>query len=286
MEHKENIDGNDRHAIVLLHGLCGTPVELGPIPKALTQLGYAVSSLEIPGYSASLVDPTVAPNWEEWCDAVDAEISRLRETYETVSVCGLSMGATLALATSIRRNDILVVVALSPILRYDGWAVPWYEPLLEIACHLGIKNWSYKEREPYGLRNVEMRRRVARALEKDGVSEVGAAAIPARQLHEAKQMMAFVRKSLKSVLSRILVIHAIDDETAAPRNAEIIHREVSSEVRKVVWLGDCYHIITFDNEREIVTNETVRFISKSTHAYEDDISHRRFGHRSALRDRR
>ena len=274
------------HAVVLLHGLCGTPTELGQIPKALAQMGYTVSSLEIPDFSANLVDRTAKPNWEGWCDSVDAEISRLSETHETVSICGLSMGATLALAASIRRNDVLVVVALSPILRYDGWSIRWYEHLLEFAFFLGFRNWSYREREPFGLKNIEMRRRVAKEFEHAGTTEIGAAAIPAQQLIAAKKMMAYVRKSLGSVQSRILVIHAIDDETAAPKNAEIIIKEVSSEVRKIVWLGDCYHIITFDNEREIVTNEVVRFINKSVHAYEDDLSHRRFGRRSKLRDRR
>lgn len=286
MENKESVKESPRHAVLLLHGLCGTPVELGSIPKALKQMGYTVSSLEIPGYSANLVNPSISPNWEEWCDLVDAEIVRLKETHETVSICGLSMGATLALAISMRRGDILTVVALSPVLRYDGWAIRWYAPLMKIPFLLGFKDWSYREREPFGLRNIEMRRRVAKTLEKDGVAEIGAARIPARQLNAAKQMMAFVRKSLKHVQSDILVIHAIDDETAAPRNAEQILKEVSSEVRKAIWLGDCYHIITFDNEREIVTNETARFIQKSIHNHENDKTNRRLTSRAALRDRR
>lgn len=286
MDNQDTKDATTRHAVLLLHGLCGTPMELGSIPKTLKQNGYAVSSLEIPGYSASLAIPAISPNWEEWCDAVDAEIARLKEIHETVSICGLSMGATLALAASERRSGILAIIALSPVLRYDGWAIRWYSPLMKIPFLLGFRNWSYKECEPFGLRNIEMRRRVAKALEKDGVAEVGAAAIPARQLNAAKQMMAATRKSLDQIQSDILVIHAIDDETAAPRNAEQILREVSSEVRKAIWLGDCYHIITFDNEREIVTNETVRFIQKSIHNHENDKTYRRLTKRSALRDRR
>ena len=286
MENKQSIKENHRHAILLLHGLCGTPVELGSIPKVLKQMGYMVSSLELPGYSANLLTPNVSPKWEEWCDSVDAEVVRLKEAHETVSICGLSMGATLALSGAIRRNDILAIVVLSPVLRYDGWAICWYAPLLKIPFLLGFKNWSYKEREPFGLRNVEMRRRVAKALEKEGVAETGAAAIPARQLNAAKQMMASVRKSLNQIHSDLLVIHAIDDETAAPRNAEKILNEVSSEVRKAIWLGDCYHVITFDNEREIVTNETVRFIQKSIRNHESDKTHRGSAIRSALRDRR
>ena len=286
MADQDSIDQEPQHAVVLLHGLCGTPVELGAIPKALKQLGCTVSALEIPEFSANLVSPGISPNWEDWCDSVDAEIVRLKETHKTVSLCGLSMGATLALAAAIRGMDVYAIVALSPILRYDGWSIRWYSPLMEIPYRLGFRNWSYKETEPFGLRNVEMRRRVAKALERDGVAEVGAAAIPARQLDAAKRMMAFVRKSLDQVHSKLLVIHAVDDETAAPRNAEKIIKEVSSEVRKVIWLGDCYHIITFDNEREIVTNEVARFLCKSLKDFENDMSHRGSATRSALRDRR
>jgi len=273
------------HAVLMLHGLCGTPLEMGPIPKVLERQGYTVSALEIPNYSASQISPGIAPHWEDWCDCVEKEISRLSDEHDTVSICGLSMGATLALATAIRRDDILTIIALSPILRYDGWAVPWYTPLLDIPYALGIRNWSYKESEPYGLRNMEMRRRVARSLESEGVAEVGAAAIPARQLAAAKQMMAYVRTHLHQIHSRLEVIHAIDDETAAPRNAETILEKVSSEVRKAIWLGDSYHIITFDNEREVVLNEAVRFINRSVMAHDNDALFRREAKRAPLRNR-
>jgi carboxylesterase len=185
----------------------------------------------------------------------------------------------------MRRNDLLALVALSPVLRYDGWAIRWYQPLLKIPFMLGFRNWSYKEREPFGLRNIEMRRRVAKAVEKGGVTEVGAAEIPARQLHAAGKMMAFVRKDLQSIQAPLLVVHAVDDETAAPRNAEQILREVRSEVRKAVWLGDCYHIITFDNEREIVTNETAGFINQATQLHDQAGHFRKSPVRSALRYR-
>jgi len=147
-------------------------------------------------------------------------------------------------------------------------------------------NWSYKEKDPFGIRNMEMRRRVARALEKPGVAEVGAAAIPARQLHAANKMMKVVRSSLDQIESDLLVIQAIDDETTAPRNSQQILTEVRSGTRKAIWLGDCYHIIMFDNEREIVTNETARFIQQSIDNHRNDHTYRQLARRSNLRDRR
>ncbi|MCA1326666.1 alpha/beta hydrolase [Herbaspirillum sp. alder98] len=292
-EHKVEAVSPDRHggphkehAVILLHGLCGSQLELGSIPKQLKKIGCTVIALNIDNYSASLTDPAVMPDWEQWCAVVESKIARLKEEFKTVSICGLSMGATLALAVAARSTELLSVVLLSPVLQYDGWSVPWYQKLLTVVFDAGIRNWSYKESDPYGIKNVDMRRRVAAALEKDGVAAVGAASIPARHLRAALRMMAYVHESLPLVQANTLIIHSIDDETASPKNAEVILQNISSEVRKVIWLGDCYHIITVDNEREIVTNEAVLFIRRALELHGHEVSRKYVAHMSPLKDRR
>jgi carboxylesterase len=274
------------HAVILLHGLCGSTLELGSIPKVLKKTRCTVVPMNIQNYSAALTDAGSTPNWMDWCAQVENRILRLKEEFKTVSICGLSMGATLALAVAARSTELLGIVLLSPVLNYDGWSIPWYHKLMGLAYRLGYRDWSYKERDPYGIKNFDMRRRVVDNLKKDGVAMVGAAAIPARQLWAAQKLMAFVRQSLPLVRADTLVIHSIDDETASPKNAEIILQQIGSEVRKVVWLGDCYHIITADNEREIVTNEAVQFIKRSIDMHSNDLSRKDLLHNSALKDRR
>ena len=212
-------DRQKEHAVILLHGLCGSSLELGTIPKALKKANCTVVEMQIPNYSASMTDPRLTPNWMDWCAMVESKVVKLKEEHKTVSLCGLSMGATLALAVASFSKEILCVVLLSPVLRYDGWSIPWYHRLMNIPYSLGYRNWTYKESDPYGIKNFEMRRRVAAALKKDGVAAVGAAAIPARHLWAAQKLMAYVRQSLSQVRAGTLVIHSIDDETAAPRNA-------------------------------------------------------------------
>jgi carboxylesterase len=279
-------DRQKDHAVILLHGLCGSSLELGTIPKALKKANCTVVEMQIPNYSASMTDPRVTPNWMDWCAMVESKVVKLKEEHKTVSLCGLSMGATLALAVASFSKEILSVVLLSPVLRYDGWSIPWYHRLMNVPYTLGYRNWTYKESDPYGIKNFEMRRRVAAALKKDGVAAVGAAAIPARHLWAAQKLMAYVRQSLSQVRASTLVIHSIDDETAAPRNAEMILANINAEVRKVIWLGDCYHIITVDNEREIVTNEAAQFIRRNIEMHSNDISLKYLLHNSPLKDRR
>ena len=247
-----------RHSVLLLPGLCGTYREMGAIPKVLEDSGYHVSIADIPGYA----DDTVKVDWSAWMEEVDRRFSELRCTSDTVSVVGLSMGATLALNLAERRDDIDGIVLLSPVLRYDGWSIPFYHPLIRLIYWIGFRNWLYREREPYGIANIELRRRVQKAVEKGDPSELGAAAISARHLHHAQQLMRDTRLNLAHAHAPTLIIHAVDDETAAPRNAEEILLKISSEVRRAIWLGDSYHIITVDNEREIVVNETSRFLDE------------------------
>jgi carboxylesterase len=59
------------------------------------------------------------------------------------------------------------------------------------------------------------------------------------------------------------VIHAIDDETSSPRNAQFVASNIGSTVLRTIYLDDSYHMITSDNEREIVARETAVFLKES-----------------------
>ena len=61
-------------------------------------------------------------------------------------------------------------------------------------------------------------------------------------------------------------MHAVDDESVHPRNAQYIFDRVSSADKELIFLGDCYHMITVDNERDTVFYETEMFIKRSINA--------------------
>ena len=140
----------------------------------------------------------------------------------------------------------------------------------------GIRNWHYKESEPYGLRNLEVRRRVAKQVLTQETTEVGSASLSAKHLYQGLRLIRFAKSILSEIETDLLVISSIDDDVTSPQTADLIQREVKSALRKLIWLGNSYHIITLDNEREIVVNETVEFVqmnfqkSKSYQIYSDE----------------
>ena len=251
--------GNTGHAVVLLPGLCGSELEMGAIPRLLKQSNHTYTIPRIKGYSAH----TGLTGYQEWIDSVDQFVTDLSQTHDSISIAGLSMGATLALAVAEQNSKVHGLVILSPVFLFDGWSVPWYYPFLALLYKIGIRNWHFKEREPFGVKNVELRRHIQKAVMANSVSELGAAHLPAVHLYQSLELVKATKKELSSITADTLIIHAVDDETASPKNPEIIIDRISSETCRMIWLGNSYHMITVDNEREVVANEVNNFINQT-----------------------
>jgi len=245
--------------IILIPGLNGSGLELGQLPRYLENNGHETLIPEIDGYLYG----SPPGEFSNWLSQMESLIDAQFQKYDSIHLGGISMGATLALAIASQRSDIDNLILMSPVLKYDGWSVPWYRPLLDLFYALGVRNWKYAEREPYGVKNAELRRRISEKFKTSEVSDVGAATITARHLHEAKGLMSFAHSYLHTINNRLLIIQAIEDDTCTVWSAREILRLTLSELRRVIWLGNSYHIVTIDNEREIVLNEVLRFVDRA-----------------------
>lgn len=256
------------HAALLFHGLAGSPLEVRFIGRLLQRAGFTVCIPVIAGYSVG----TEAGAWTSWVARAEALYAELCARHKTVSVAGLSVGATLALALAARQPGLLSLGLWSLPLFYDGWAMPWYRWLFKPCYRLGLgRRYAYRETAPFGLKNERWRARVAEAMRTSQFSAAGPASIPARFLYESMELGAYVERSLERVHADTLIIHAADDETASPRNADTAYAGIASPHKRKILLGDSYHLITMDNERVLVARETIRFFQHSImHRHPDE----------------
>lgn len=261
----------DNHAVLLLHGLSSSPLELRYLARYLQKEGFTVCAPVITGYSAGSPVSTM----EQWVEGAVREYDALAAKYERVSVCGLSIGGALALRVIRERPSAQALVLLSLTLSYDGWAIPWYRFVLDCAYYTPLRHrYSYREAEPFGLRNEALRSKIARAMQRNSFSEVGPSTISLPALHEALRLGRSARKQLETIENDALIIHAIDDETSSPRSPRFVIDQLGSTFLRTVWLDDSYHMITSDNEREIVARETTLFLRESevVHGSQDSQS--------------
>jgi carboxylesterase len=260
-------EGGD-HAVLLLHGLSSSPLELRFLARQFAKEAFTTCVPVLHGYSAGTPEASI----EQWIEAATAVFDALAQRYARVSVCGLSIGAALALAVARKRPNAQALALLSLTLAYDGWAIPWYRFLLDWVYYTPMRNrWRYREHEPFGLRNEVLRGKIARAMQRNAMSEVGPSSISLTALHEANRLVKTVKPVLKDVHNDTLIIHAIDDETSSPRNARFVETNIGAAFVRTVWLDDSYHMITSDNEREIVARECVSFLRESEAASASEV---------------
>ncbi|HZQ71503.1 MAG TPA: alpha/beta fold hydrolase [Burkholderiales bacterium] len=248
------------HAALLFHGLAAGPLEVRFVGRLLHRAGFSVFMPVIAGYSMG----SPGREWPAWLTGAEEIYLRLTSQYRTVSVAGLSSGATLALALAERQPGLLALALWSVTLQYDGWAIPWYQWLFRPGHLLGFgRYWAYREKEPFGLKNERWRARVAEAMRSSDASSAGPASIPADYLYQFTRLASYTERNLPRVQADALIVHAADDETASPRNAAAVYDRIGSAHKRKLLLGDSYHLITMDNERELVARETIRFFQQS-----------------------
>ncbi|WP_250527760.1 alpha/beta fold hydrolase [Caballeronia sp. GAWG2-1] len=257
------------HAVLLLHGLRSTPQEMGYVARALAKQGFAVHVPYLPGYGLG----TECGTSVEWREQVRAHYRKLAGAYGSVSVGGLCIGATLALALAIEEPEILALSLLSVTLDYDGWTIPWYHWMLGLAYKTPIRNfYSLRERSPFGLKNEALRAKVAKSMQRRGDSEIGAATLSMHHIFEAKALAKYVTKNIAKIKADCLLIHAIDDDISTTANADVVYRGIGSTRRRKIFLDDCYHIITMDNERDLVARETHYFFEEAAKLKNDGLN--------------
>ena len=259
------LPGGD-YAVLALHGLRSTPLELQPLLKALHRAGFTVDAPHLTGYGFS-AKPSPG-NWRAWLDEAVARFDTLASQYSQVAICGLSMGATLALAVAAERQGAVAAVgALSTTLYYDGWNTPWYRFLSPLGYFTPLRHrMLIRETSPFGIKNERLREWIERQVAAGPITAVGASALSLPALHEAEKLMRYTRRHLPQVVAPTLILHSSEDDIASLKSAYLVQRWVQAPDVRLVQLHDSYHMITLDNEREHVAALTVDFFRSAGNA--------------------
>lgn len=258
-----NLSGGT-HAVLLIHGLQGSPTEMQPLAKRLNQAGYTVYVPHFRGYGYYDGDTSrsVTP-WQAWHNQVRDEVLRLKQTHQTVSMAGLCMGAVLALSVAAEiGTEVTALSLLGTTLYYDGWSIPWYRFVLPIGYYTPFRYfYKYSGRPPFGIKNEQLRKWVIREMahKESSVAAVSDLCLPA--IHEAELLIKSVKQQLPKVTTPTLIMHAVEDDVSTPRSAEFVERHIGSKTVEKILLHNSYHMLTIDNEREKVAADTIRFFN-------------------------
>jgi carboxylesterase len=262
------LNGSNRSTVILIHGLTGTPNEMRFLANYLNRKGYSVRCPRLANHGKPL-SVLKKTKWQDFYKSVRDVITQDKINDGQVFVAGLSMGALLGLALTDEFKDrIAGVTCLAPTLFYDGWNTPGARFFMPLAC-TPIKYFAYfKEEPPYGIRNEAIQQRVHKYYSKasldhmENVAQYGYPFYPVTQLYQLKLLVKYLSKRLHRIKTPVQLIQAKDDDMTSIKNSKYIYDRIKSEDKEMVFLYNSYHVISVDQERDIVAEKMEGFFSR------------------------
>jgi carboxylesterase len=246
--------------LLLVHGLGGSPLELGPLARALGDAGHTVCSVQLAGHGDGAT-ALAAASADAWRESVLAAHTVLSRRCELVIVAGLSMGAILALDVArLRPKRVHGLVLLAPALRLDGWAMPRAARYAgTLPTRLVPRSLSIAERHPYGIKDERIRALVLAGMQSRTSASVFST--PLRALIAFQGLSDRVRRHLRDIRQPTLIIHPRDDDMASLSNAQEIASNIGG-LTDMLILDDSYHLVTLDRQRRLVQDRVVAFAAR------------------------
>ncbi len=253
-------DSKTRRAVLLFHGMTGSPYELKKYGQYLYGLGYDVYADCLPGHGDK-VEEIYTVKYTDWLNFSFERFEYLNSKYDEVYVSGLCLGAVLAVAVAQKYPEqVKGIMAFSTTLFLDGWRLPWYSIFLPIGLTTLLRfYYTYPECDPHGIKNLRTRNIVKKLLQK---GDVGMNDFPMTCIYELFKLSRFVRnkKRMKKVIAPTLLIHSREDDLTAPRGSYLVYNSISSEDKQIIILENSYHMVLYDNEKEFVFETVGKFL--------------------------
>jgi len=219
--------GNDC-GVLLIHGFTGTCAHMRPLAEDLAARGYTVRTINLPGHALTEADMAKA-TWQQWLHAAKEAAYQMMQEARVFTVAGLSMGGVLALLIAEQMKvDACVPISAptavkNPGLPFSAIAAPFYP---RISWGPATDRHTYIDKE----------------------YDFGYSAFPTAKGADLNRLIKMANRNLFNIQCPILAVQSDADETIWEGSADRILREVSSKVRRKLWLHSMPHVVTLTPE--------------------------------------
>ena len=100
-------------AVLFVHGLGDSPYSFSDLANTMTEQGFYVQTLLLPGHGSKPQD-MMLPSYQDWQTMVDHYANLLKQQYDEVWLGGFSTGANLVTIHAIDQGDIDGLLLFSP----------------------------------------------------------------------------------------------------------------------------------------------------------------------------
>jgi len=240
------LKGEGKVACLLVHGFAGTPAEVRPLADQLAGLGITAYAPVLPGH-ASTSEALLRHTRHEWSNTVEEAWLWLKESHETVIVCGLSMGALITCKLA-QRHVLDGIVLMAPALvardrrlRFAGALSFLADFVPEVRVPRGglVDPRAWKQMWHYERRSL-------------------------RALSQLYKLQFEARRALPTIQVPTLIFHGLRDLTVPERSAVEVYERLGTRNKELIWLEHSGHCLSADGEVGVVAERIATFIASNS----------------------
>lgn len=236
-----------------LHGFTASPAEVRWFASHLAEAGHTVYVPRLAGHGTTPRD-LARVRWTDWYASALDGYHLLRNQCDRVFVCGLSMGALLALLLSAEAPVDGVVAMAAPMVTING---PQNITLIRLVKHVfRFTDQSDRSELPGRVRAEQTRR---------GESVIGRVRYDLWSTAAYEQFLRLrqhVIRRLPTVSAPLLLIFSEKDATVALNSQHLICERAQSRVIETQILKESGHVMTQDTEMHTVFGWAQDFIAR------------------------
>ena len=236
-------DGSEA-AVLMVHGILGSPAQFEDIAKALHSQGYAAAGVLLPGHGGSARAFAQAKT-ADWQQEVRQAVSLLRQRYPRVFIIGHSMGGLLSIIEAAEHPVDGVILMSTPMRLKSGFKA------LRISLRILLG-------DPAQDDDVLQCYRKANSVQK-GPFWVYPLWIP--RMAGVLALMRKARRLLDRVHGPVLIIQSRRDETVSWKSQRMLANRLKSALVESLLIEKSGHSWFHPDEAETLRERIIRFLA-------------------------
>jgi carboxylesterase len=230
--------------------------------KKLQREGFSIFAPQLAGHGADRA-ALLRTTWRDWLDSVRVAYERYKSEVDEMYVAGICVGGELGLLLAHERPEIKAAGIYSMTFVYDGWNMQsWYAKVAPAMRHIanlpGIRDLSFQEPYPFGLKDERLRAMVSDA--QNSLIPGALDRLPLGSMYEMYCLSLHLEKLGPRIEAPTLLVHAREDDMSDPKNSYRLQRALGGPT-ELHLLEDSYHMIHVDRERDAVAAITAKFFN-------------------------
>lgn len=235
------MEGNET-GVLVSHGFTGTTQSVRPLGESLAAEGYTVAGPRLMGHGTTMEDHARSTA-RDWIQFIEEDLAWLEDRCERVFFAGLSMGGMFSLYFAATRPDLIRgIVPINACVFLDN---------------PDLARLVFDPEAPPTVPGV------GSDIMQEGIEELVYPEVPIPPVKEFMAIMRVTDDLLPTITCPALILQSTEDHVVPPENGPHILDRLGGEKGQLVWLENSYHVATLDNDKDLISELTVRFIREN-----------------------